>query len=244
MHKVTTLQQNLLNTVPHIDNGTRIYTYHHNGRWLTTTTTPIVVGKDKGGRNIVNIEVQAVYDDAATMLKAHRENGYHSQNWRCINTEAMTLDMRRRGVNWELYRDGRKPFPVFKQAEFLKALGMDVPNPLPIGETYIEVSEAYWIWRAALTSPEQAQREKEADFEARSKAFSDTMNKILSDPGPEREPRFELGKSVTYIDKTTQEKATGKIQHIQINRDFVSYGIEKEGEVVNIYEKELIPLNS
>ena len=180
MHKVTTLQQNMLNTVPHKDNGTILYSYHHNGRWLTTNTTPKVVGKDKAlGRNLVDVEVLAVYDNVAVMLQANRENGYHS-NWRCIQTEAMTLDMRRRGVNWELYQDGRKPFPVYKRAEFNEALGIDVPDPLPIGEIYIEVSVAYWVWREALTSPEQAKREKEADFEARYQAFSKTMDNLLS----------------------------------------------------------------
>ena len=76
--KVTTLQQNLLNRVPHENDGTILYTYFHEGRWLSTTKLPIGMGKDTHGREMVEIEVQAVYDDAETMLQAHRENGYHA----------------------------------------------------------------------------------------------------------------------------------------------------------------------
>ena len=78
MHKVTVLQQSLLNSVPHDTDGTVLYTYYHEGRWLSTDQDPVVIGVDEYDRTLEEIEVQAVYDDAETMLQAHRENGYHS----------------------------------------------------------------------------------------------------------------------------------------------------------------------
>lgn len=97
--------------------------------------------------------------------------------WRCKKTEAFVNDMRDRGVHWEMYRDGRKPFPVFKKAEFLKALNLPVPERV---EMYIEITPAYWIYRGWQTTPEQAKREKKAQFEADVKAFSDTMDRLLN----------------------------------------------------------------
>lgn len=78
MYELTTRKQNLLNAVPHDTDGTTLYTFHHEGRWFSTTCTPVIIGKDELNRPLVEIQVEAVYDDVATMLQAHRENGYHS----------------------------------------------------------------------------------------------------------------------------------------------------------------------
>ena len=101
--------------------------------------------------------------------------------WRCKKIARMVSDMRARGVAWQMYRDGRKPFPVFKRAAFLKALDLPVPDPLLISETYIEITPAYWVWREMLTSPEAARQEREADFEARYQAFAQAMNEALGE---------------------------------------------------------------
>ena len=73
MYGVTTRQRNLLNRTPHESDSSILYTYFHEGRWLCTDKAP-----ENLGDGYVQVEVQAVYDDAETMLKSQRENGYHS----------------------------------------------------------------------------------------------------------------------------------------------------------------------
>jgi len=90
MYEVTVQAQSLLNSVPHESDGTLLYTYYHEGRWLCTTSPPVTLGTDAHGCVLEEIQVEAVYDDAVVMLQARRENGYYSDYYYCEECEKPT----------------------------------------------------------------------------------------------------------------------------------------------------------
>ena len=77
--KKTILSQNLLNRVePESTRNRYLWTYFHDGKWYVTDDTPVIAGRDAYGRYHVDVNVKEVFDDAESMLKAQRQNGFHS----------------------------------------------------------------------------------------------------------------------------------------------------------------------
>ena len=97
----------------------------------------------------------------------------------CPIRKTMMRYMSKRGVDYEMYKNDKKPFPVYRQAEFRKALGLPVEEPLPIEETYIELAEAYWVWLKVMIGKKKAKQVKKAENRARYKAFSRALDEAL-----------------------------------------------------------------
>ena len=75
---ITTRASNLLNRTPHESDGRVLWTYRHDGQWHVTDETPVKAGKDGDGRLHVDVKVKESFDDAESLQKAQRENGFHS----------------------------------------------------------------------------------------------------------------------------------------------------------------------
>ena len=99
--------------------------------------------------------------------------------------DEMIADLNDKGVHVQIERYTRNlksyRLPIYKKAEFLRAIGADVPDDLS-EDTNFEVYDAYPLWLHSKY-PNKAEFILEAEFEASSKAFNQVFDNLLNTEG-------------------------------------------------------------